>query len=339
MDKVSVIVPVYNAQKHLGECLESIIGQTYENIEILCINDGSIDDSINILKEYEKKDARIFVLNKENTGVSKTRNIGINKAKGKYVMFVDADDKIDKTTIKRMMENICENKSDMVICSNNLINKNGKEREINIKTKYREFDNIKLKEQQKCFEYLYDLGLGIPIWNKLIRKQFLLDNQIIFNENLTYDEDMFFSWICTLYAEKINIIDEPLYKYRLTLNSSIMKEHEDLFEKYQKEFLKIIKIMEKQKFDKEYIDFIINKIFQEKIKISIFMVLKSDKNFKEKRENIEYIINNSTSNIKLTNSDFLSRIYEKGVCKNNIYLLKIWSIILDYRNKVARLIK
>jgi len=339
-EKVSIIIPVYNAQKYLGECLDSVINQTYENIEILCINDGSKDKSLSILNEYKEKDKRINIINKENTGVSKTRNLGIYKAQGNYIIFVDADDKIDKFMIEKMMGIVSENEAEIVVCLNNLIDKNSKERCINIKSKYKKCDNIKKIKKERTFEYLYDLGMGIPIWNKLLKKQFLLENQIQFNENMTYDEDMFFSWTGVLYAKSIHIIDEPLYKYRLTLNSAIMKYHENLFEKYQIEFSKISKIMKEQEFKQEYIDFIIEKIFREKIKNSIFMVIRSRKKFNEKKIEIKRILQNTTIlGIDTKNKNLLSILYKKGYTKKNIYLLIVWAKLLDIRGLIARTIK
>ena len=99
---VSIILPIYNAEKYLERCLESIITQTYANIEIILINDGSTDNSINIIKEYAIKDSRIIIIDKENEGVSVARNIGILKARGKYICFVDADDYIEKSMIEKM---------------------------------------------------------------------------------------------------------------------------------------------------------------------------------------------------------------------------------------------
>ena len=339
-EKVSIIVPVYNAQKYLRECLESIINQTYYDIEILCINDGSRDSSLSILNEYKEKDKRINVINKENTGVSKTRNLGIDNAQGNYIIFVDADDKIDKFMIEKMMRIVTKNQAEIVVCSNNLIDKNSKERSLNIKSQYKECDNMKIKEKERCFEYLYDLGLGIPIWNKLLKKQFLIENQIRFSENMTYDEDMFFSWTCVLYAKSIHIIDEPLYKYRLTLSSSIMRYHENLFDKYQVEFFKISKIMKEQEFNSKYIDLIIDRINSEKIRISIFMIVKSNKSFKEKRQEIYYIFENSKiAHIDENKKDIISMIYQRGFSQKNIFLLIIWAKVVDMRNKLARIIK
>ncbi len=100
--KVSIIVPVYNVENYLDRCLDSLINQSFDDIEIICINDGSTDNSLSILKDYEKKDARVKIINKDNSGVSDCRNNGINVANGEYIVFVDSDDWIDVNMIETM---------------------------------------------------------------------------------------------------------------------------------------------------------------------------------------------------------------------------------------------
>lgn len=110
MEKVSVIIPIYNAEKRIEKCLDSILNQKYDNIEIICVNDGSTDDTTRILEVYSNNDSRIIVINKENEGVSKARNTGIENATGKYIVFIDADDTIEADMIKRLVEEITEKK-------------------------------------------------------------------------------------------------------------------------------------------------------------------------------------------------------------------------------------
>ena len=98
MPKISIIVPVYNVEKYLSTCLDSLINQTLKDIEIICVNDGSTDNSLNILNEYAKNDPRIIVINKENSGPGACRNLGIEKATGEYIQFADSDDWIEKET-------------------------------------------------------------------------------------------------------------------------------------------------------------------------------------------------------------------------------------------------
>ena len=100
MDKVSIIIPVFNGEKYLARCIDSLLNQSYENNEYIFVNDGSIDHTLNILKKFQQKDKRIVIINKENTGVSDSRNQGIKKAKGKYICFCDADDMYEKKYIE-----------------------------------------------------------------------------------------------------------------------------------------------------------------------------------------------------------------------------------------------
>lgn len=113
-DKVSIIVPCYNAEKYLKKCLDSIINQTYSNIEIILVNDGSKDNTLKILSDYEKKDNRIIVIDKENTGVSDSRNIGVEKATGKYIMFSDSDDYFELDAVESLYKALIENKAKIV---------------------------------------------------------------------------------------------------------------------------------------------------------------------------------------------------------------------------------
>ena len=103
-EKVSIIIPVYNSERTLERCLDSVINQTYKNIEILIVNDGSKDKSLEIMKEYQKKDNRIMVINQENKGLSGARNAGLDKATGEYVTFIDSDDYIKANLIKDTIE-------------------------------------------------------------------------------------------------------------------------------------------------------------------------------------------------------------------------------------------
>ena len=115
---ISVIIPVYNVEKYLRDCLNSVINQTYKDLEIICINDGSKDNSLSILEEYAKKDKRIIIINKENAGVSAARNDGIEKSTGEYLFCLDSDDYIDKDFLEVFYNNAKQNNSDLVILSN-----------------------------------------------------------------------------------------------------------------------------------------------------------------------------------------------------------------------------
>ena len=338
-EKVSIIVPIYNGEKFLKECLSTIINQTYSNIEIICLNDGSTDNTDSIIRMFKDKDKRIIYINKKNTGVSNTRNLGIKKASGKYLMFIDIDDIIENNTIEKLINIGDKEESDIVVCTNNLINKKGKERKLNISSIYSEKDNIKNIEGEKTFEYLQDLGVGNQIWNKLIKKDLLIKNNIRFSEKMTYDEDMFFNWKCILYAEKVNLLCEPLYKYRLTMNSAIMKYHEGLIDKYEIAFNEIKTIMIQKQYSCEYINNIIEKIYMKKVQIAIAMVEKSKKKIKEKYKEINYILEHCKKIEKKNSSNLIENMYYKGINEKNAILLILWAKLVNIRTKIARIIK
>lgn len=117
--KVSIIIPVYNTQKYLKRCINSIIDQTYSNLEIFLINDGSTDNSLEICKEYEKIDERIFIISGENHGVSYARNIGIRKATGEYLYFADSDDYLETDAIEKMIQGFEKADCELIIAGYN----------------------------------------------------------------------------------------------------------------------------------------------------------------------------------------------------------------------------
>lgn len=114
--KVSVILPVYNSEKYISKTLESLINQTLKEIEIICVNDGSKDNTRKILQEFERKDNRVKVINKDNQGVWKARIDGINNAKGEYITFMDSDDYVKENFLESLYKNITGNSSDIAIC-------------------------------------------------------------------------------------------------------------------------------------------------------------------------------------------------------------------------------
>lgn len=192
-DKVSIIIPIYNSEKYVSKCLDSVVNQTYENIEIILINDGSKDNSINIIKDYAKKDKRIVVIDKENEGVSKTRNLGIKKSTGDYIMFIDNDDYIDKTYVETYIKN---SDYDIVIGSY-------KRTDIEDKILFK----YNLDENSDWSKYVV-----LAPWAKLYRRDFLINNNIEF---LDYGigEDVYFNLLCYSKTNKIKVINDFKYNW------------------------------------------------------------------------------------------------------------------------------
>ena len=213
MDKISIIIPVYNAEKYLEKCLDSVINQTYKNIEIICVNDGSKDNSLKILEEYAKKDERIKIITQENKGVSVARNTGIKAVSGEYIMFVDSDDKIELNACELSLNKILENNSD-ICCFGVREIRNGKE-------------FVRFWEQE-IFEEYFDKELDINakrnflvnVCGKLFRGDFIKRNKIFFIENVKTGEDSIFNLCCLFNNPKYSLLNEQLYEYDTDIQSS-----------------------------------------------------------------------------------------------------------------------
>lgn len=221
--KVSVIIPVYNTEKYLEECLNSVENQTLKDIEIICVNDGSTDKSLEILNNHANKDSRIKVISQENGGVSHARNTGMSKAKGKYIAFFDSDDILSPIAYEKMYDLAELHNSEVVKCEV-LDFFEGNPLESDLK----EYDDSKVKvfevetSQQDPYSQLnYDNGV---VWNKIYSRKFLLDNNLWFDEKIALAEDSMFNWLCGASVKKQVITYNILYFYRINRPGSIMSD-------------------------------------------------------------------------------------------------------------------
>lgn len=239
MIDVSIIVPIYNSEKYLKKCIDSLIKQTHKNIEILLINDGSTDGSEKVIKKY--KDKRIKYISKKNEGIGKTRNLGIEKSKGKYLMFIDSDDYIKKDCVEKMFNYAESNNSDLVV-SDFYKDFDGTIKEEIIPS----FECTTLKEKP---ELLNVINLG-PC-NKLYKRS-LIEN-IKFDEVLKY-EDVIFVCGALKEAKRISKIDEFLSYYVVHNNSETTTRDKGIFDIL--EVNKQLKSMfyEDKKYRENYID-------------------------------------------------------------------------------------
>ena len=221
MVKVSVIIPVYNAGKYLRECLDSITNQTLTDIEIICINDGSTDDSQEILEEYAKKDQRFKLFTQENKGQGATRNRALTYITGEYFSFMDADDTLELETLEKTY-NICEEKKlDMVMYK--LINYDDTKEEY-YNTPLYDMYIVNKTIKNKIFSYK-DLGerifnVSVTPVNKLYNTKFVQDSQVNFPEGIFF-EDNIFSWKLMFLAKRIYFLDEYYYIRRVHNDSVI----------------------------------------------------------------------------------------------------------------------
>jgi len=199
MDKISIIIPVYNAEKYIAATLESVLKQSYKNTEIILVNDGSEDDSLNIILDYKSKyNDKIKVIDIPNGGPGAARNIGIKEATSRYILFVDSDDTIEENMVEAMYKQIIYSNADICICGMKYIY-NGKILQLNLKS----------KEDLDISEYLTSQIMATPC-NKLYKKK--LFDTIKFHESLAYEDLEIVPKIC-LTANKLTSVNMALYNY------------------------------------------------------------------------------------------------------------------------------
>lgn len=211
MPKISIIIPVYNVEKYLPKCLESVIKQTLTDIEIICVNDGSTDNSSNILSEYAKNDNRIKIINQNNMGVSEARNYGLKVAVGEFIAFLDSDDYLALDFCEKLYKRAIETDSDIVVCEYVYRFKNNK------KKLFLKVDkNVITTNAKEKFECLY-LPSFCYVWNKIYKRESLKEN---FLKDIKW-EDVYFTCNVLYQSGKMSIASDTAYYYRDTDNSIV----------------------------------------------------------------------------------------------------------------------
>ena len=221
---VSIIIPVYNVEKYLEKCLHSCINQTYKNIQIICVNNNSTDNSDNILLNYQKKDSRINILQCNIKGPSSSRNVGLQYACGEYIVFLDSDDYITENYIATMYHTAVNYGVDLLSCGIDIYNEKSQKFEVN-KSDY--YDNSFFVKQHKNIftqnEVLQDFDKApIFCYGKIYKNSIIQESKIAFNENIVYNEDVIFNYMYLLNTKYIGFISSKLIIYRRGRKNSIM---------------------------------------------------------------------------------------------------------------------
>lgn len=212
MKLVSVIVPIYNVEKYISDCVQSIINQTYKNIEIILVNDGSLDGSLAIIRKFSNFDGRIRIIDRENGGVSSARNAGIDASKGTYIAFVDGDDYLDTTYISYFVNLIESFEGDMALSYNNY-----GENYQNIN------DKKKIISPTTAMKELYLNKINVAVWNKIYKKSIIDDNNLRFNEKFWFAEGMTFNIEYFQHSKKIATCYALLYHQVKNPDSAVRK--------------------------------------------------------------------------------------------------------------------
>lgn len=208
---ISVIVPVYNVESYIYKSIKSICDQTYKNIEIILVDDGSTDKSYQICEQLRSEDERIKLITQANQGVSKARNVGINNSNGKYIYFMDADDYIEKDMLENMYNIYQKNKTDIVICGY-YFETQKKYKVDRYEVKYKEVYYKDREELMNDFVKLWDSSLMYNIWNKLYKRDLIFENGLIFPE-YKMGEDLEFNNKYVELCKSAYVLDKCYYHY------------------------------------------------------------------------------------------------------------------------------
>ncbi|MGN0417674.1 glycosyltransferase family 2 protein [Anaerostipes faecalis] len=268
---VSIIIPIHNSALYLSKCLESVIAQTYDNIEILCIDDGSTDNSQDIVKKYAFEDHRIKVVSKENEGVSIARNTGLSMAQGEYLLFVDSDDWIEENTCEMAVKKITDENADIVLWSYIREREDGS-------SKKRIFDTDVIFSEEETKEKLHRRMIGIvgdelaqpenadalcTVWGKLYRRSLISAFDISFYDirKIGTYEDGLFNLLYFEHVKKAVFLNQFLYHYRRTNAVSITGGYNpNLLNQWEKLFNIMSSYIKQNDLGKEYKEALYNRI-------------------------------------------------------------------------------
>ena len=219
--KISIIIPVYNAEVYVSECLQSALNQTLKEIEIICIDDGSTDKSLEILKTFAEKDDPIILIHQPNGGLGKARNTGLSKASGEYIMFLDSDDFLELNACELAYEQITKNNDDVVLFeSYEFIDGNKTQKTSHNRLKYFN-DGYKTGASFHFYDLKKRFVSGCEVWYKIYKKSFLDKNNIRFHD-IHFLEDVPFYFQVITQANTVSILNQKLYNYRLRSNTNLL---------------------------------------------------------------------------------------------------------------------
>ncbi|WP_140487676.1 glycosyltransferase family 2 protein [Flavobacterium sp. GSA192] len=266
---ISIIIPVYNVSAYLRQCLDSVVHQSYSHLEIILVNDGSTDDSLEICEEYQALDSRIKLINQDNKGLSGARNTGIDAATGNYVFFIDSDDWIDLETCQLLVDNVKRTNADVVLFSYVKEFSNHSEEKFIL-----DGDLIFREEESRNIHRriigLYEEELAHPenadsivtAWGKLYKTDLIKRNKIYFTDcKLIGTEDMLFNTYCFKYVKAISNMHRCLYHYRKNNQTSLTSVYKsNLFDQWHTLYSMLKEFLEREQLDLKFQQALNNRI-------------------------------------------------------------------------------
>lgn len=334
---VSIIIPVYNVEKYLRATMNSVLNQRFSDFEVIAINDGSKDGSLVILQEYAQKDARIHIIDKENTGVSDTRNKGIEAAQGSYLCFVDADDLLSPYYLEKMVTIAQKEDADMVVCNYKPFHKAegcfGKE-----------VDTLEYREVKSSKELL-QTGLMTSSCTKLIKAELIKRYSVNFKRGMSFGEDLFFSWKAYEISNRVFITDEALYGYRMSENSATGRFHANLYEKYKEAFQELKIFLMENHFLTDTNRLEMDIYFVKRLPAFSMMSAREKNTIHKKRKNMQTILNDEVFIDVLSNhweelidgeSEKQRELYQNAKVRDVYRVLK-YGRNMEFRIRLSRL--
>lgn len=264
---LSIIIPVYNVDKYLNKCLDSIVKQSFRDYELICIDDGSVDNSLSILESYAKNDDRIVLIKKENGGLSSARNAGLNIAKGKWVLFIDSDDVLGingRPTLTEL-EKLCNQVSgdvDWAVAKSTVFYESGCEfKDLDGDKSYFQLPKAKIYNSLS----IRSIHMNVCAWGKIYKREFIENFKLRFPEGLIFEDEYWYS-CCLLVSNKIQVLDLYLYSYLRRNGGIIGKSLKKRDISVSKDILniidEIIKWFKKNELNNEDKSFLIKRIYK-----------------------------------------------------------------------------
>lgn len=335
---VSIIIPVYNAEKYLQETLDSIVAQTFRDFEVILVNDGSKDNSLKIMQEIQDKMSNVVIHNQVNLGVSAARNNGLKLVRGEYVCFVDSDDILHREYLEKMHE-MTGTGVDAVLCEYDVFYNVDQISIKKIETK--EPEDLCCRYKGEVFDYIMDLGLGTSPCIKMYRTELIKKYNVMFDEKSTYGEDMFFNWKFFLVASSVYYIKSKLYFYRQSMISTTMKFHPNLFESYAREYQSVRDFAEHNNIDMVKLEKSISRNLIKRIPSFLRMNMRRKGGLCKKMSGVKELVNKQEIQNAISEYEKQEKLSkELTAIKNRKYLRVFFQgCFYEYRFRIARFIK
>ncbi len=322
---ISLIIPVFNVEEYLRQCLESIIKQSFSNYEVIIVDDGSTDKSMEIIREYEKKFKRVKILSQRNKGVSEARNLALKHAKGEYVLYIDSDDFLKFNMLELMVNKANKTKADIVMCNYNLYygvnNKNNRVVSYNVL-------EDKIYSSSEVIDMILNFNIQGQLWNKLFKRSLLLENNFEF-ESGRYVQDIFPVFKVINKSNKIAFINEYLYYYRQRETSTIHKKNTKLAEDYYHAMTSIIQYIIKNNLQVNSNSF---KVFRASI-LSYFIYHYTNTDVKSSYRDLKKS-KYADLDVKFKDFIFLKSLNKIDKLRLLLWKLRIFNLIKKLKNKI-----